>query len=57
MKWHRILCTALVILLPCAGRAQNAAPRVYSDAGNIFFERNGAKTALKAEYESWKGAG
>src|SRR6202795_2307097 len=48
MKWHRILCTALVILLPCAGQAQTAAPRVYSDAGNIFFERNGAKIKLTA---------
>lgn len=46
MKWHRIILTALAVLLPCAARAQTAAPHVYSDAGNIFIERNGAKTQL-----------
>jgi hypothetical protein len=47
MTWHRILCAAL-LLLPCAVRAQQAPPRVYSDAGNIFIERGGAKTKLTA---------
>jgi hypothetical protein len=46
MKWQRIVLMAFAILLPCAGRAQNASPRVYSDTGNIFIERNGAKTKL-----------
>jgi hypothetical protein len=46
MRWHRIVLTALVILLPGAAAAQSVAPRVYSDAGNIFIERNGAKTQL-----------
>ncbi|MGD0023832.1 MAG: hypothetical protein ABSC37_04255 [Xanthobacteraceae bacterium] len=44
--WHRILLTAFAILLPCTAGAQPAAPRVYSDAGNIFIERDGAKTQL-----------
>ena len=52
MKWHRILLTVVAILLPFmqpgAGRAQQAAPRVYSDAGNIYIERNGTKTKLTA---------
>ncbi len=52
MKWHRILLTVMAILLPFmqpgAGRAQQAAPRVYSDAGNIYIERNGTKTKLTA---------
>ncbi len=46
MKWHRILSAAFSVLLPCAAAAQNAAPHVYSDAGNVFIERNGAKTQL-----------
>jgi len=52
MKWYRILLTVVAILLPFmqpgAGRAQQAAPRVYSDAGNIYIERNGSKTKLTA---------
>jgi hypothetical protein len=47
MKWRRLLlCAAFVLLLPGAGRAQHADPHVYSDAGNIFVERGGAKTQL-----------
>jgi hypothetical protein len=50
MKCQRIFFAAVAILLPCTlpctGQAQNAAPRVYSDAGDIFIERNGAKTRL-----------
>ena len=41
---------AAAILLPSLqagfGLAQSAALRVYSDAGNIYIERNGAKTKL-----------
>ena len=48
MKWHRILCVILLALLPCAARAQKPVPHVYSDAGNIFIERGGAKTKLTA---------
>ena len=48
MKWHRILCVILLALLPCAARAQKLVPHVYSDAGNIFIERGGAKTKLTA---------
>jgi len=56
--WLRILLTAFAIALPGAAAAQSAAaapaaspappagPRVYSDAGNIFIERNGVKTQL-----------
>lgn len=46
MKWHRILLTVAAILLPCAGWAQIASLRVYSDAGNVFIEKNGARTRL-----------
>ena len=46
MKWHRLSCAVLVLLLPCAGWAQDAARHVYSDAGNIFIERGGKKTKL-----------
>jgi hypothetical protein len=47
MKWRRLLlCAVFVFLLPGAGRAQYADPHVYSDAGNIFVERGGAKTQL-----------
>ena len=46
MKWHRIMCVVLLALLPCAARAQKPARHVYSDAGNIFIERGGAKTKL-----------
>jgi hypothetical protein len=52
MKWHCILVTVVAILLPFlqpgVGRALQAAPRVYSDAGNIYIERNGTKTKLTA---------
>ena len=41
----RILLTALAIALPCAAMAA-APPRVFSDTGNIFVERDGAKTQL-----------
>ena len=52
MRWHRIVL-AVVATLPLSlppglGLAQNTAPRVYSDAGNIFIEHNGAKTKLTA---------
>ncbi|HYA06189.1 MAG TPA: hypothetical protein VEF90_09895, partial [Xanthobacteraceae bacterium] len=50
MKWHRTLVAAAVIVLPCtlacAVRAQDAPARVYSDAGNIHIDRNGATTKL-----------
>jgi hypothetical protein len=57
--WLRTLLTAFAVLAlawPGAASAQNAAPaappasaaapRVYSDAGNIFIERDGVKTQL-----------
>jgi hypothetical protein len=50
MKRHRILPTVVAILLPClppwAVHAQNPDPRVYSDAGNIYLERDGTKAKL-----------
>src|SRR5580700_8603419 len=46
MKWHRLSCAVLVLLLPCACWAQDAARHVHSDAGNIFMERGGKKTKL-----------
>jgi len=47
MKWRRpLLCAVFVLLLPGAGRAQDAGPHVYSDAGNIFIARGDAKTQL-----------
>ena len=43
--WRRILLTALTFALPCA--ATTATPlRVFGDTGNIFVERDGAKTQL-----------
>ena len=52
MRWHRIVlavvATLPLSLLPSLGLAQSSAPRVYSDAGNIFIEKNGAKTKLTA---------
>jgi hypothetical protein len=52
MKWHRIVlavvATLPLSLLPSLGLGQSAAPRVYSDAGNIFLERNSAKIKLTA---------
>ena len=48
MMWHRILLAAVLFLPPSAVAAQNAAPRVFSDAGNIFIARSGAKTKLTA---------
>jgi hypothetical protein len=45
MTWHRTLCAAL-LFLPCAAWAQQAAPRVYSDAGNIYIERGNTKIQL-----------
>jgi hypothetical protein len=50
--WFRSVLTAFALLLPCIATAQPAgpttdpAPHVYSDAGNIFIERDGAKTQL-----------
>jgi hypothetical protein len=44
MIWHRALLAAFCIAIPCAAAAQ--APQVYSDAGNIFIDNNGAKTRL-----------
>jgi hypothetical protein len=44
MMWQRIV-TAIVLLLP-ASMAAAQAPRVYSDAGNIFIDNNGTKTQL-----------
>lgn len=54
MKRHRIfwavflavMATLPLSLLPGLGRAQSAAAHVYSDAGNIYFDRNGVKTKL-----------
>jgi hypothetical protein len=50
MKRYRLFVMAIAVVLPCllprAGGAQNAGPQVYSDAGNIVIERNGAKTKL-----------
>ena len=48
MMWHRILIAAALFLPPGAVAAQNAAPRVFSDAGNIFIARSGAKSKLTA---------
>lgn len=50
MKWHRIFWTVVATLPlslpPSLGLARSAAPQVYSDAGNIYIERDGAKTKL-----------
>jgi len=50
MKRHRIFlavaATLPLSLLPGAGRTQSASPQVYSDAGNIYFEHDGARTKL-----------
>lgn len=50
MKWHRFFLAAVALLLPCTlpqtVRAQDPAPHVYGDAGNIYIERNGKKTRL-----------
>jgi hypothetical protein len=46
MKWHCILAAVVASLSPCLGLAQNAAPRVYADAGNIYIEHKGARIAL-----------
>jgi len=50
MKWRRFFLPAVALLLPCTWpwsvRAQDPAPHVFSDAGNIYIERNGAKTRL-----------
>jgi hypothetical protein len=46
MKGHRTALIALCILLPCAAGAATEGARVYSEAGNIFLERNGIKTQL-----------
>jgi WD40-like Beta Propeller Repeat len=52
MKRYRVLVMAIAVVLPCAlpraGTAQDAGLQVYSDAGNIVIERNGAKTKLTA---------
>lgn len=48
MKLSRLPILAALFLPPCAAGAQNAAPRVYSDAGNIIVERGGAKIKLTA---------
>lgn len=50
--WFRSVLTAFAFLVPCMAVAQPAppapdpGPHVYSDAGNIFIERDGAKTQL-----------
>lgn len=47
------LLAAIAIIGPCAAAAGPESPRVYSDAGNIFLERDGAKTQLtKSEQDS-----
>jgi WD40-like Beta Propeller Repeat len=50
MKRYRLLVMAIAVALPCvlprAGATQDTSPQVYSDAGNIVIERNGAKTKL-----------
>jgi hypothetical protein len=51
MKWHCFTLTVAAILLlgtpQHAVRGQEAAPHVYSDAGNIYIEGNGAKNGTK----------
>ena len=50
--WLRSILTAFAVFLPGAAMAQSpapassASPEVYSDAGNIFIERDGTKTQL-----------
>mgnify|MGYP002401135919 CR=1 FL=1 len=44
--WHRALLAALSIVVACSAAAAAPATRVYSDAGNIFIENNGARTKL-----------
>lgn len=46
MKRLCLVFAAFTVLVPSAAAAQRAAPHVYSDAGNIFIERNGGKTQL-----------
>lgn len=51
MKWHYFSLTSGVIALSCAVPfacpAQGAPPRVYSDAGNVYLQRDGAKNGIK----------
>jgi hypothetical protein len=44
MKRYRILALAILLAGAVTAHGQNAL--VYSDAGNIFIERNGTKTRL-----------
>lgn len=47
MQCQRPLVAAVaILLLPCAIQSQSTAAHVYSDAGNIYIERNGATTKL-----------
>ncbi len=46
MKGYCTSLVALYMLLPCAAGAATESARVYSEAGNIFLERNGVKTQL-----------
>lgn len=52
MNWQYIALTAALIGLSATAShptpAQSALPRVFSDAGNIYLDRNGAKTKLTA---------
>ena len=51
MAPHRLDGCGHPAAMPAAGHwlePNSAAPRVYSDAGNIYIERNGAKTKLTA---------
>ncbi len=51
MKWYRFFLTVAAILLFCAQRsavrAQEGAAHVYSDAGDIYIERDGANNGIK----------
>lgn len=49
--WYRTVLTVFAILLPGIAAAQSTASHVYSDAGNIFTERNGVKTQLTKSEE------
>ena len=46
VKGYCTLLVALYLLLPYAAGAATESARVYSEAGNIFLERNGIKTQL-----------
>ena len=51
MIWQCLALTAVAIMLCCAtpdhSRAQSASPHVYSDAGDIYIDRDDAKNGTK----------